>query len=397
MARPSFDPLALQRLQGTYHRGLMADVLPFWLSGALDETHGGYWTCRRADGHVVDTDKCMWQQGRFAWLLSTLANVFPDHLQRDQWLRAAELGIRFIDQYGTDPADGRMWFHVTSSGLPVRKRRYAFSESFASIAYAQWSRATGDAGYGQKAIRAFEAFFEHRTAPKFCSARESVGIGHPMITIATAHELRDALGWQPATQIIAEQIAWIERMFVRDDLQAVLEIVAPDGQVIDHFDGRTLNPGHAIEAAWFIIREGQYSTNPKWIQLGTKMLDWMLQRGWDDQFGGLLYFVSLNDDPIQEYWHDMKFWWPHNEAIIATLMAAHATGDAKYMDWHSRIHSWAYEHFADPEHGEWFGYLRRDGTVSSQLKGNLWKGPFHLPRMQLICKQVLDCMLSDAN
>jgi N-acylglucosamine 2-epimerase len=41
--------------------------------------------------------------------------------------------------------------------------------------------------------------------------------------------------------------------------------------------------------------------------------------------------------------------------------------------------------FADPVHGEWFGYAHRDGRISTRLKGNLWKGPFHLPRMQWYC------------
>jgi N-acylglucosamine 2-epimerase len=93
--------------------------------------------------------------------------------------------------------------------------------------------------------------------------------------------------------------------------------------------------------------------------------------------------------PVQEYWHDMKFWWPHNEAIIATLLAWHITGDAKYAQWHKLVHDWSFAHFPDPEHGEWFGYLHRDGTPSVTLKGNLWKGPFHLPRMLWYCSELL--------
>ncbi len=76
-------------------------------------------------------------------------------------------------------------------------------------------------------------------------------------------------------------------------------------------------------------------------------------------------------------------------AIIATLLAWLLTGDAKYSHWHMQVHDWAYNHFADPEHGEWFGYLHRDGSVSVPLKGNLWKGPFHFPRMQLVCWKLL--------
>ena len=159
--------------------------------------------------------------------------------------------------------------------------------------------------------------------------------------------------------------------------------------MIDHFDGRTLNPGHAIECAWFIMREGSHRKDESLVQVGCEMLDWMWKRGWDTEFGGILYFADVHGHPVQEYWHDMKFWWPHNEAIIATLLAFHLTGEEKYADWHEQVHQWAYRHFPDPDHGEWFGYLDRTGRITSTLKGGLWKGPFHLPRMQLLCARIL--------
>lgn len=85
----------------------------------------------------------------------------------------------------------------------------------------------------------------------------------------------------------------------------------------------------------------------------------------------------------------MKFWWPQNEAIIATLLAYTLTGDEKYKKWHEMIHEYAYKHFHDKEHGEWYGYLHRDGTISQTAKGNLFKGPFHLPRQEWYCWQLL--------
>ena len=169
-----------------------------------------------------------------------------------------------------------------------------------------------------------------------------------------------------------------------------MESVSPSGEIVSSFDGRTLNPGHAIEGAWFVMNEGRYRNDPGLISMGCEMLDWMWERGWDQQHGGLLYFVGVDGKPVQEYWHDMKFWWPHNEAMIATLMAWTLTGQQKYLDWHQQVHEWSYQHFADEEHGEWFGYLRRDGEVSSTVKGNLWKGPFHFPRMQLMCWKLLE-------
>ena len=159
--------------------------------------------------------------------------------------------------------------------------------------------------------------------------------------------------------------------------------------VVDHLDGRLLNPGHAIEGAWFLMEEGRIRGESEYVRAGCDVLDWMWERGWDNEHGGLFYFRDVAGKPVAEYWHDMKFWWPHNEAIIATLLAWQLTGEPKYARWHEMVHQWSYAHFPDPLHGEWFGYLHRDGTVSSRLKGNMWKGPFHLPRMLWYCGQLL--------
>jgi N-acylglucosamine 2-epimerase len=173
-----------------------------------------------------------------------------------------------------------------------------------------------------------------------------------------------------------------------------MEQVAPDGSIIDHIDGRTLNPGHAIEGAWFILAEAMHrNKDPHLIALGCKMLDYMWERGWDKQFGGILYFKDVYNKPVQEYWQDMKFWWPHNEVIIATLLAYLITGNDKYAQWHQQVHQYAYEHFHDKQQGEWFGYLHRDGSVAQTAKGNLFKGPFHLPRQEWYCMQLLKSYL----
>ncbi|MGY8764924.1 MAG: AGE family epimerase/isomerase, partial [Fidelibacterota bacterium] len=181
---------------------------------------------------------------------------------------------------------------------------------------------------------------------------------------------------------------------MKPEFKAVLESVAPNGDFSDHFDGRMLCPGHAIEAAWFILKESVHRNHDSRLrELGLTILDWMLEWGWDKEYGGILYYKDVKGFPVQEYWQDMKFWWPHNEAIIATLLAYTITKDQKYALWHKRIHDWSYQYFPDPENGEWFGYLHRDGRVSVTLKGNLWKGPFHLPRMQFECWKMLENFL----
>jgi N-acylglucosamine 2-epimerase len=212
-----------------------------------------------------------------------------------------------------------------------------------------------------------------------------------MIMINTAQQLRENIGDPRCDELINKWIEEIHNDFVKDDIKCVMEQVAPDGSIIDHIDGRTLNPGHAMEGAWFILHEAKHRNNDKHlIDLGCRMLDYMWEWGWDKEYGGILYFRDVYNKPVQEYWQDMKFWWPHNEVIIATLLAYLVTGDEKYANMHKLVHDYAYQHFHDKINGEWFGYLHRDGSIAQTAKGNLFKGPFHLPRQEWYCYTILD-------
>ena len=385
----------LQQAKETYRTGLLESVVPFWLRHGLDAEHGGVMTSLDRDGSPLDTDKAIWPQGRFAWLMSTLhATVEP----RAEWLDAARSALDFLRRHAFD-ADGRMFFLVTRDGQPLRKRRYAYSEAFAAMAFAAYARAAGDGEAAETARDLFWRFVRLTTTPGLLEpktnpqTRPAKGLGVPMITMGVAQTLRDTLDVPEATSVIDRCIEEIRRDFVKPDLEAVMETVGPQGEVLDHFGGRQLNPGHAIEAAWFILHEARHrGGDADLTALGTTMLDWMWRRGWDDEHGGLFYFRDLHGRPVQEYWHDMKFWWPHCEAIIATLLAYALTGEQRYADWHRQVHDWTHARFPDPDYGEWYGYLHRDGRLSVPLKGNYWKGPFHIPRMQWYSWQLLDSL-----
>lgn len=374
-----------------YQHQLLNDTVPFWFPRSFDKEHGGFLLMRDADGTLIDDDKAVWIQGRATWLLSTLYNTVE---KKQEWLDGAKLGYDFLNNHCFD-SDGQMFFHVTKEGNPIRKRRYFFSETFYVIAAAAYSKASGDASAAEKARSVFGRCIDYATIPgllepKYTSTRPSKGIGVSMIMMNTAQQLRENIGDPRCDTLIEQWISDIETNFVKDDIQCVMEQVAPDGSIIDHIDGRTLNPGHAIEGAWFILHEAKYRNNDQHlIKLGCKMLDYMWERGWDKEYGGIMYFKDVYNKPVQEYWHDMKFWWPHNEVIIATLLAFLITGNEKYANWHKLVNDYAYTHFHDKINGEWYGYLHRDGSIAQTAKGNLFKGPFHLPRQEWYCLQIL--------
>eukprot|EP01105_Mastigella_eilhardi_P027618 TRINITY_DN861_c0_g1_i1.p2 TRINITY_DN861_c0_g1~~TRINITY_DN861_c0_g1_i1.p2 ORF type:complete len:430 (-),score=137.72 TRINITY_DN861_c0_g1_i1:27-1286(-) len=395
-----------------YKKDLFQECLPFWQKCGPDTKNGGFFTAVDRDGTVVDDDKSVWFQGRAGWMFATAADESnaahgADEAQRRAWLDISKNTVAFMDKYCFDKEDTafdglRMWFMVTADGKPLRKRRYCYSESFGAIAHAALAKElkANPMEYNYHAKLAHDLFelytrwsFTPGVAPaKFTNTRPMVGMGPRMICIVTAQELRACLGEgqdKYYTNWIDRCIADVVKYFAKPDLRAVMEQVTPEGEISDHFDGRMLNPGHAIEGSWFIMHEGKLRNRKDYIDLGLNMLDWMWERGWDKEHGGLLYFRDVYNKPVQEYWQDMKFWWAHDEAMIATLYAYLLTGNAKYAQWHKMVHDWSYAHFHDNELGEWYGYLHRDGTPSSTLKGTMWKGPFHYPRMLQISIQLL--------
>lgn len=379
-----------------YRDTLLNNVIPFWLRHGIDTEHGGYLTALNRDGSVIDTDKSIWFQGRGAWMFATLYSTVE---KNPAWLAAAQSGIDFLRRYGASRT-GKLYFTVTRDGKPLRMRRYVYSEAFAAIANATYARISGDERAAHDASQLFATYLTHSfvagkmPAKVDTATRPTVGIGPLMICIVTAQEIRENLGnivinGQTCTAWIDFGINEIERLFLKPEHEVVMETVGTNGEILNHFDGRQLNPGHAIECAWFLLHEGKHRNDQRLVRLGLTMLDWMWKRGWDNEFGGIFYFCDLRGLPVQEYWHDMKFWWPHCEAIIATALAWSLTGDEKYARWHQQVHDWSFQHFADHDYGEWYGYLHRDGRVSVPLKGNMWKGPFHLPRMLWYCWNLL--------
>ena len=388
----SLTPAQLSDLRRGYEHDLREDVLPFWIRHGVDREHGGLLTGLAEDGALIDTDKAIWLQGRAAWAFATVSHTMG---AKEGWLELARSCLDFIRRHGRGPG-GKLYFTVTSDGRPLRMRRYVYSECFAAVGSAAYAVATGDDQTRSEALEYFSTYLHHSFTPGVMPAktdpvtRPMKGLAPLMIAIVTAQEIRRLLGdavvrGATCTQWIDRAVAEIERDFFKPDLGALMEVVGPHGEVLDHYDGRTLNPGHALECAWFILHEAKHRGDTHLQRLGLAILDHMWRRGWDPEFGGLLYFADVHGKPVQEYWAEMKFWWPHNEAEIATLLAYQLTGEKRYADWHGLVHAWSRRVFADPRHGEWFGYAQRDGRISTRLKGNNWKGPFHLPRMLWYC------------
>lgn len=390
----------LKEWRERYRRDLTGDILPFWLNHGLDKEHGGIYTCVDREGRLMDSTKSVWFQGRTAFIYSFAYNNVE---KRPEYLEMARSCIDFIEKYCFD-TDGRMYFEVTADGKPLRKRRYVFSECFAAIAMSEYSLATGDRAYAEKSLRLFKDIERFISTPgilepKYLPTQKAIGHSVTMILINTASRIREVIQDPQLNEQIDTSIRTIRDYFIHPEYKALLEMVTPGGQLIDTINGRVINPGHCIETAWFLLEEAKYrgwdeGFGKEIKDMALQILDWSWDWGWDNEFGGIINFRDCKGFPAQDYSQDMKFWWPQTEGIIASLYAYEATGDTRYLEMHRHVNEWAYEFLPDPVYGEWFGYLHRDGSVAQPAKGNLFKGPFHIPRMMIKSQMIIDNILA---
>ena len=387
----------LLELREIYRRELFDSVIPFWLNHSLDQVNGGQFNSLARDGSVFDTDKSMWLQGRALWMFAKLYNEVE---RRHKWLDAARHIYDFIMRFGFD-SDGRMFFAVTADGRRLRKRRYLFTETFAIIGLAEYSRASGNASALQRAIDTYRLVVDHLRNPGkleakiFPGTRRTKAHNVSMIMLATTQELRLGAPSDPLyEQVVDDALDQILNHFLDERAEAVYEVLGADNQRLDTDDGRRITPGHALESAAFVMHEAMAREDESLISPALRMIDYSMKRGWDQEYGGLLYFVDSEGKPPTRLEWDMKLWWPHAEALYALLLAYHLSRDAKYARWFEEMHEYSFARFPDPEYGGWYGYLRRDGSVSTPLKGGMWKGFFHTPRALWLCWTLLGEMLA---
>ncbi len=383
-------------------RSQLDSCADFWLKNGMDNVHGGVYTCLDREGKIFSSDKSVWMQGRCGWIYAWLCRTYG---VKEEWLKASKSCLDFLEEHCVNREAGdRLYFTVTEDGLPLRQRRYCFSEAFYCIANAEYYGITGEKEHLERALKAYDMYWNlnhgmpdptgmgPKTVPETRSGR---ALGIPMILLNVTAVLKRVnpenakLYDDRANECVND----ILKYHFKPELGCTLENVAPDGTArLNYTDGRMVNPGHDIECSWFLMERANETGDKELYKKAVEIFDLAFNAGWDKEYGGILYFIDCLGNPPEAYEHDMKLWWPHNEALIASLMIYRDTGDEKYLDIFYSVLDYCKTYFADEPYGEWYGYLRRDGKPTQPAcKGSTFKGPFHVPR----CLSLVDLMISE--
>jgi len=370
------------RYKNKYSKNLLEQVIPFWEKYSIDNDFGGYFSCLRANGEVYDTDKFVWLQCRQVWMFSKLYNELE---AKENWFNIAQHGAEFLEKYGR-ASDGSWYFSLDQKGSPLVQPYNIFSDCFAAMAFGQLYKTNGNEKYSIIAKQTFDNILKRQDNPKgkynkaYPHTRELQSLGMPMILSNLVLELDHVLD----EEVVNIQLNTIKdkifSQFYKAEHGVILESVCLNGDFSDTYQGRLVNPGHGLEALWFLMDIAEKQDDKKLIKKCSEIVISTLEYGWDKEYGGLFYFMDLKGHPPEQLEWCNKLWWPHIEAMIACAKGFYLTGDERCWNWFIKLHDYTWDRFVDLENGEWFGYLSREGKVTHDLKGGKWKGCFHVPR-----------------
>jgi N-acylglucosamine 2-epimerase len=380
-----------KQLYAQYRSLLLDGIAPFWLERGIDREYGGVLSCMSDDGQVLSGDKFIWSQARSVWTFSALYDRIEP---RREFLEAAENSVRFLLAHGRDDR-GRWVYHTDREGRVLEGATSIYADCFAIYGLSEYYRATRDERAISVARQTFERVVRRIEEPDFNETMpypmppEWKNHGVPMIMTEVAHELGQTLGDDKLEGLAGQYVDRIMKHFVRPERKVLLEFLTRDYQELPPPAGTFVMPGHAIESMWFVLHVARHRGDQGLIERAVEVIRWHLEFAWDEEYGGLFLSRDIEGgEPFLPH-SQKKLWWPHVEALYATLLAYELTGQDWCLAWYKKVADWAWSHFPMPNCGEWYQRLTREGKPCSEVIALPVKDPFHLPRGAILIVQLM--------
>jgi len=376
-----------------YYDHLVNDIMSFWEPRTGDEEFGGYLSSFDRKGKLTSELKNMWVQGRQLWMFSALYNRLE---AREEWYRLARLGRDFIVKNGYAEA-GRWYYRLDREGKIETSNLSYFTDSFVLMGLSEFARASGSDQDFKLIKETFEGLESHIHQSDFDQFyhfkvdNRNQYHGPHMIGVNVGSVLLPVLGEEKVGSYLDYCLEKVLYTFARDEERILFEMLGRDGKPINTPEGQMINPGHILESVWFCFEEGRRRDDQAIIDRCVKIIDWILDKGFDNEQGGIFAFIDTKGGKpyvpevlqrLGETW-DAKIWWVHSEALYTLALCALIANRKDLWNQFQKIQEYTQQYFFDSEYGEWYMYLNRDGTLRKPDKGTTIKSAYHVPRNML--------------
>lgn len=141
----------------------------------------------------------------------------------------------------------------------------------------------------------------------------------------------------------------------------------------DLFKPWGFQPGHLMEWAKLLLQINGHRPSPWLVSRATSLYQAAMDKGWDRQFGGLVYGFA----PDGSFAGTRKYFWVQAEAFAAAWRLYRLTGRSRYLEDYRRIWAWSWKYLIDHRYGAWFRLRNRDGSAVDDMKSPPGKTDYH--------------------
>jgi len=340
-------------MRGQYRKDLFEDYVPFHEKYVVDKEFGGFHCTVTPTGELVSTEKTAWYEGRGTWVFSFLYNQFG---REQKYLDIAARSIKLIERSRPKSSE-EMWPRALQrDGAPAGPPDpEVYSSLFIAEGMAEYSKAAKDAKYWEEAKQIVLRCVRHYDRPDYHPLIGRTYLGPEAPAFAGARVLGVWMVLLRATTQMLATRADAELQMVNDRcvdsilnhhhnprFQLLNELINHDMTRPRNDYEKLVYAGHAVETLWMVLDE---AVRRKSIALYDRVAP-MFQRhcevSRDRVFGGLLRNlrnVDTND------WTMDKTLFPHQEALIGSLLMIEQTGDAWAREFYSSIDAYTRTRF----------------------------------------------------
>ncbi|MFD9625500.1 AGE family epimerase/isomerase [Peribacillus muralis] len=387
-------------------------ILPFW-NKSLDTKYGGVFTCYNNEGSkLISKDKFTWSQGRFLWAESKLITLIKEkrikgnlnlHEKHAQQTYTFLTKNAFLD-------NGNCAFLLSESGKMKESQPDSgfdtsiFADCFVVLGFAEYAKITNRIDIFNQAVNIYKHIKSRILAGTAQSEPYPILTGYtahsfPMIMLNVSQELAETaelLNSSLYSELLNDSSVYMHTIFEDYRLEngRIIEMNTENEELKNTLLHRHLNPGHAIECMWFVMKTANKNKDYHLIEKAVDTVLYSLEMGWDKHYQGLYRFVDFEggkpkgkklggsfENLIEETW-DTKLWWPHSEALYCTLLGYKLTNRPQLMNWFEIIKEYTFKTFPneDTSIGEWIQIRSRYGEPVNRLVALPVKDPYHITR-----------------
>ena len=389
------QPMELKNLREFHRSFFQNNLIPYWYKHGIDHELGGFTNCIQDDGTQISDDKYMWSQGRGLW---TFAHYYRHYDRSDTPRKIVEKTRDFLLEHARDEK-GEWAYRLSRTGERLERSTSIYGDIFAAYGVHECARALEDDETFDVAAVTMRKVMERIRQPDFTDVAPFVlkpGYRLQGVFFLTLSVLTPLLEDRQDAQF-EEDAAWCVQRIVDKHMDPVrrlnVEMLDPDDAPADFPQGRDYVPGHGVECAWILMLEARRKNDEELLRKALTILRWHLEVGWDEECGGIFWWLNIDgEEPFEKNW-TYKLWWPHAESLLACILGYELSGEAWCMDWYWKMHEYSFNTFTDRENGEWHQRMDRHGNLTTETLVLPVKDPFHLPRAVMFCIESLDAIL----